>query len=366
VSQTQSDLVQLLHRAAGVRDFSRGAVRILARVVPFDGVSVITMDPATRLATSAFVQNGLRGEAAMRIAEIEYLDSDVNTFGALARSGHLAASLSETTGGDLNRSLRHRELRAPNGFGDELRAPLVSDTATWGGLTLGRASDRAPFTVDEVALVASLSPYLAEGLRRSLLLTALPAERHDYEDRPAGLALLAADNSISLADSAAEGWLTELSATGPDTPLPPIVTTVASRARSIADGRELNGELARARVRTRSGTWLTVRGSVLRPGDNAQTAMTFEPAGQHELAPLIADAYELTGRERAVTQLVALGLSTDAIAERLHVSPWTVQDHLKSIFEKVGVSSRGELVGRIFFGHYAPRLTDPRPVTRIG
>jgi DNA-binding CsgD family transcriptional regulator len=354
--ELRADLVRLVHQGGGVRDFSLGAAQILARSVPFDGVSVLTMDPATRLLTSAFVENGLRGAAAVRIAEIEYRESDVNKFGALARSGRLAASLSETTGGDLDRSLRHRELRAPNGFGDELRAVLVRDAVTWGGLTLGRAFDREPFAPADVALVASLSGYLAEGLRRAMLLAALSPEQH-HEDRSAGLALLAADNSVKAADATAEACLAELAATGPDTPVPPVVTAVASRARSIAEGREPSGVLARARVRTSSGVWLTVGGSVLGHQDDAQTAVTLEPAGPHELAPLIADAYGLTGRERAVTQLVALGLATDAIADRLQVSPWTVQDHLRSIFQKVGVSSRGELVARIFFEHYAPRLT---------
>jgi DNA-binding CsgD family transcriptional regulator len=76
-----------------------------------------------------------------------------------------------------------------------------------------------------------------------------------------------------------------------------------------------------------------------------------------QLAPLIADAYGLSERERVITEHVAHGLTTDDIAACEYISRWTVQDHLKSIFAKVGVRSRGELVARIFFGPDAPRLT---------
>ena len=89
-----------------------------------------------------------------------------------------------------------------------------------------------------------------------------------------------------------------------------------------------------------------------------QTAVLLEPARPHELAPLAADAYGLTERERAVTRLVAEGLPTDAIGARLFISPWTVQDHLKAIFEKVGVSTRGELVAQVFFERGVPPLRD--------
>jgi DNA-binding CsgD family transcriptional regulator len=87
---------------------------------------------------------------------------------------------------------------------------------------------------------------------------------------------------------------------------------------------------------------------VLRKGAEIRTAVTLEPARAPELAQLIADAYGLTGRERRVAELVALGLPNAAIAGRLYLSIYTVQDHLKAMFEKLGVSSRGQLVARLF------------------
>ena len=101
-----------------------------------------------------------------------------------------------------------------------------------------------------------------------------------------------------------------------------------------------------------------MRGSVLGDGPDSSVAVLIEQAQPAELAPLIADAYGLTDRERRVTELVAKGFSTNDIGQRLHLSAYTVQDHLKSIFDKTGAGSRGELVARLFFDHYAPRLTD--------
>ena len=343
----RGDLVRLLHRGGDIREFSLGAARILARAVPFDGVCVLTLDPATHLPTAEVVENGLPRAETVRMVEIEIGGADVNSFTALGHSGTVAASLSGTTHGRLDRSRRHRELRRPHGFGDELRAVLAGDSATWGGLTLLRTADRSPFSADDVALVASLARHLAEGLRRATLHAALGAEPVN-DDASAGLLLLAPDNSVARADAAAERWLDSL---GADGQVPGVVAAVARRARGIADGEPWE-TVARARVRTASGRWLLLRGSSL----GHETAVILEPVRSHELAPLIADAYELTERERAVTQLVAQGLATAAIGERLHISPWTVQDHLKSIFEKVGVGSRGELVARVFFEHDAPRL----------
>jgi DNA-binding CsgD family transcriptional regulator len=54
-------------------------------------------------------------------------------------------------------------------------------------------------------------------------------------------------------------------------------------------------------------------------------------------------AYALTEREQEVTRLVPQGDSTAQIAQRLFVSPHTLQEHLRSIFEKTGARSRRDL-----------------------
>jgi DNA-binding NarL/FixJ family response regulator len=348
------ELADLVHRGHGVRELSLGAARLLRRVVPFDGVCVVALDPASLLPTDEVVEHGLPAAAMARMAELELRGDDVNTFRMLARSRPRAASLSAATGGELDRSRRHREVRRPHGLGDELRAALVAGSATWGGMTLLRGDDRRHFTRTDASVAAAAAPYLAEGLRRAIVLGA-PGATGPPGCEETGLLLLAPDDSIVLADPAAERWLADLLAAGRDgARLPVAVTAVASRAR----GRGDLGRIARARVRTASGQWLVVRGSLLGEGAEARTAVMLEPARSAELAPLIAGAYDLSERERVVTQLVAEGLSTTAIADRLHLSSWTVQDHLKSIFAKVGVRARAELVARLFFGHDPPRLSD--------
>jgi DNA-binding CsgD family transcriptional regulator len=78
------------------------------------------------------------------------------------------------------------------------------------------------------------------------------------------------------------------------------------------------------------------------------------PAQPGDIAPLTVEAYDLSDRERQVSQLIARGAGTTEIAEELFVSAHTVRDHVKAIFGKVGVSSRGELVAKLFAEFYEP------------
>ena len=93
-------------------------------------------------------------------------------------------------------------------------------------------------------------------------------------------------------------------------------------------------------------------------GEPSMIALTVGPAKSSQIAPIVVEAYGLTARERQITEGVARGLSNGELAEQLFLSPYTVRDHLKAIFCKVGVASRGELVAKVFSEHYGPALHD--------
>ena len=63
-----------------------------------------------------------------------------------------------------------------------------------------------------------------------------------------------------------------------------------------------------------------------------------------QVNPVTAQIASLTPREREVVALVSEGLKNKAIGERLFISETTVTHHLSSIYSKLGVSDRLELV----------------------
>ena len=113
--------------------------------------------------------------------------------------------------------------------------------------------------------------------------------------------------------------------------------------------------MPRIHLRSASGRWLVLHASRLRIADaEGQIAVIFEEARPSEIAPLIVDAYGLTKREGEMTRLVLRGLSAAEVSNELYITPNTVRDHFKSIFDKVGVRSRRELVAGIFAQQYQP------------
>ena len=359
-------LIERAAEAAGVRELFAAASPRLRRLVPFDAAAWLAVDPATTLPTAPTRAENLDDfgghDACVRLWQLEYEVEDVNPYRALARAEVPAAGLRMATDGEPGRSARYRELLRPCGYADELRAVLRVDGHPWASLALMRTEGSPAFGADEIALVAELSRPLAEAVREHAR-PAPPAAGAD--DRAPGLLVFGPDGELISINDEAPAWLDELAGDlGGEVDfgvrLPMVVLSTLMGAR--ANGR------ARARLRaSASGRWLVCHASCLHGADGAfgDTAVVIEPAKLSEIVPIITEAYELTPRERDITQLIARGLGTADIADRLHLSAHTVRDHVKAIFEKVRVSSRGELVAKLFAEHYAPVHLDPEGLERI-
>ena len=348
------EFIRLAHAGLAIDEHARAAARVLRRAVAFDAVATVWFDPAAALPVDKWIDDSMIDDAGLHLAEIERDAADIDKYRELGASGRRAARLSEATDGNPDGGRGHREPPRPRGVGDELRVVDLGSSGPRGGFVLYRRQGAPHFTARDVNLLASLRGECAEA-QRLRLEQDLSA---DGGDGDRGLLVLDDDDGIEMADAAATAWLDELRAT--DRRLPLVVTAVADRARAIESGR--TDAAATARARARSGRWVLVRGSALGNGSTApRIAVTLEPARAPELAEVIADAYGLTARERRVTELVAQGLPNVAIAGELYLSPYTVQDHLKAIFEKLAVSSRGQLVAQLFVDHSLGRGQRPAP-----
>lgn len=344
----QLEIIRLCHSALDSRTLRSELLQRLQPVIPFDYAYFSTTDPATQLGTSFVLVEEPPSWCMSVFLENEFLQEDFNKFNDMLRHRQTVGILSESAGSELHRSHRYREMLVPMRMEDELRAIFVTDASCWGTLCLHREKSKSRYTADEAAYLAQLTQHIADGLRKAFLLSNVPLVT--ALDSP-GVVLLTEDMSIIATTAAAEYWLAELTEIehGDRHQLPVAVRSVVAGLKAMESGRLAVDATPKVRLHMPSGQWLVLYASRLRSsGSQAQISVIIEVAQPAEIAPLIMQAYALTKREGEVTQCVLRGLSTTEIAARLCISPNTVQDHLKAIFEKCAVSTRGELAARLF------------------
>lgn len=322
-------------RATDPVTLEREVVHQVHRRVPSDLWCALTLDPSSGDPTGGYHEEGLPLQRMPRLLELENGD-DVATLRRLRTAPTPAVTLQEATGGDPVRCARYRDVLEPSGVRHELRAVFRGEVGAWGAVVLMR--EGTPFTTDDVALLAMLSGTVAEGLRRATLASIAPPQDQDAP----GLLLCTVGEGVTVdhCTEAARQWLDEVD-DGTAGGVPYSVLALVHATHSGGTGH-------RTRLRTRRGQWLTLHASRLGP---TLVSVILEPARPHEIAVLLADALRLTPREQEVTALAVRGLTNAQIGARLFLSPYTVNDHLKSVFAKAGVSGRTELAARLYFDH---------------
>ena len=340
----------------------------LRKIVRYDSAMWFGVDPATMLATSPARIQGLDEGYCEAFWQREFHEQDASLFVDLARAPVPAAALRATLDDRPARSMRYREFIRPQGLSDELRGVFRTGESPWGIFGLFRDAGRDAFTDDDVRFVAAISATVAGALRRH---AAAANPWHGALGSPgvllfdAGGALVSANESAvewlgglrgdpHLAGQELPGWIEVLRGELPDLEMPTPIFPLLARARALADGRERTE--ARLRIRDAKGRWLVLHASALHgptDGSRGGVALVVEPAKSADVAPIIIEAYGLSPRERDVVRLIAKGASTAEMASELFLSQHTVRDYVKAVFEKVGVSSRGELVAKLFAEHYS-------------
>lgn len=324
-------------------DYRSSLLSLLREAVPFDAACCTHVDPQTLLSTGAVTEDNVES-IHPHLFRIEYGEEDVNSYEQMVYGKVHVATLYEATEGQPERSARYRKVLFPVGFRDELRAVLIYEDACWGYLTLYRDADQSVFLKEECEWITSLVPLIAAKMRAFGL--ALPKVNETWLDDSyvSGIAVLSDQLELLSSNSEAERWIERLRSWEQidNNILPRPIRAVSTRALNIISE---SSAMAKVCIRMPEGPYLVILASRLNTYDGQiHLAICFEPARPVDMLPIIAEAYGLTEREQHLLDGVIRGLSTKELAAALHISAYTVQDHLKSIFNKSGVSSRRELI----------------------
>jgi len=270
---------------------------------------------------------------------------EVNNGVMLALGRERVGCLSAITDGNLARSRRWDESLNHYGTGDELRVVAVDERGCWGRFDLWRDRDDRPFDADDVALVRAASTSLGRALRRATIRSRTNAPKAPLET---GILLIGPDLLPRGATATVQAWFRALNPAGfpYKDGIPSLIWTTVGRLIAAARGED-PARPARIRVRTGDGTWAIVEAARLDAPDGL-LAVNMHAAGVDDILAVTCRAYGLSRRQRELAVLVVQGLDTQTIASKLCISSYTVQDHLKSIFDKIGVHGRLELVTRMF------------------
>lgn len=339
VARARERLLALDGAEASANAVCAGVMDALHQVVNFTAAALLTTDPETMLPSGGVVE-GFEPSACVPFWDNELVDPDFNKFTDLARRADPIATLSDAVDGDFSRSPRYQKLYRAMDPGDELRVAFVTGSWCTAVAVMLSPTGAGFYTDDDLAAVRELMPLATNVLRR-----AAGRLHHRTSMRAPAVIMLDGSGAVTGMTAGARAILDELRGELDTDELPTMVAAAATRARWSRSSINLT-----TRLRGRDGEWLRLHVAPME-GEVGAVALTVEPARPDDLVLILLDSYGLTERETEIALLLSRGLATKEIAAELIISVHTVRDHVKAIFEKAGVNSRGELLATLFSNH---------------
>jgi len=331
--------------AGDERELRVAVVELLRTQVPFSFHVSLLVDPETEVGTAPLATVPEPLVAALPAVIRARYASALNRWDTMPTS---VESLDRATGGRREQSGFHREVLGPSGVGDVASICFRDPHGCWGFLDLWRAADDPSFSDRELVGLAEDADSITLALRRCQARAFHDAPVIPVAPGPAVM-FLGPDLRVIGQTPDTDEHLRALLPTEADRrPVPAGAYNVAAALVAREAGRFDHPPVAR--VRPAHATWLTFAASRIstdRPRDEQDIAVTVTASSPGERLQLYVRAHGLSPREIEVVDRLAGGADTRAIAEALFVSEHTVQDHLKSVFDKTGARNRRTLLARI-------------------
>jgi DNA-binding NarL/FixJ family response regulator len=257
----------------------------------------------------------------------------------------------------------HRELfdasRGPIGGAIVAHFPAAGRLVAM--LQLYRREKDRPFEAADVAFLRRHLRTIGEAIAVSL--NRERALRNSTSLDAAGVLVLTRDRKITVMNRTGEMWLSRMIDADLDghAPLPAAVWS------AIAELRSREGQVAG--IVTAPTVHGDVRVEATLAGDDGSVSVVLGPL-RPPAPPAMPDTWPLTRQEQRILELLLRGSSNRDMATSLSVSENTVEFHLRNVYDKLGVSSRSQLLARYFQEHLFPVFASqgdgPYPATGIG
>jgi DNA-binding CsgD family transcriptional regulator len=321
----------------GDRELRAALIAEIRRVVPFEWFAWPVTDPLTEVGTAPLADAPVLRDVPGLI-RAKYL-TDVNRWTSMSDA---VTTLVGACDGQLDRSLLWREWLSRYGVSDVASLVFRDPRGCWAWLDVWRVGGE-PFTDGEVSVLRSAVAPIAGALKAAQARTFAHVPPK-ISGGPAVL-MLSPELDVIAQTPDTEGYLRSLIPPDGDMrPIPAGAYHVVAQVLAIEAG--IDARPASARVHLRDGIWVTFRAARATGEESIDEhiAVTIEVCTPSERRDVFARCHNLTSRESEVLDHLSIGSDTKAIAQSLHVSEHTVQDHLKSMFAKTGTNSRPTLV----------------------
>jgi DNA-binding CsgD family transcriptional regulator/PAS domain-containing protein len=254
-------------------------------------------------------------------------------------------------------------LQSINWFG-ELVIRLCTDEGFWGTISISRSPKQPYFNRTDVQKAEFLLPYLINTFEATMFFSKINGERKAFEQwlesKPEGIILLDTKLQPVFYNNKARQMSGPLSETKSESLIKyqdvgiTLPRSIAEDCQRLADSRDNEHSLPNNRIiNTKNGDRYYIRYTLI----NQLCQEILLPYfiihmndltnNADEAGVILLKNYGLSEQEEKIAQYTGQGLTNKEIGKKLGISQFTVQSHLRNIFEKTGIKRRSQLANLI-------------------